>query len=129
MLKRKLSVGSQIDAWCGSCKVERSHTIAAIDPDGTVNRVTCEHCNSYHRYRAPAAAAATKTRRASSARTAAVPAASRVVRNYDRSEKYAVGELIDHPKHGRGTITEVAAPTKIRVKFFDGERTLLQAMP
>jgi len=129
MLKRKLTVGSQIDAWCGTCKVERSHTIAAIDPDGTVNRVTCEHCGGYHRYRAPAGASAAKPRRAASAKAAAAPAASRVVRNYARHEKYAVGELIDHPKHGRGTVTEVAAPTKIRVKFYDGERTLLQSTP
>src|SRR5579871_1543859 len=99
MLKRKLSVGSQIDAWCGTCKAERSHTIAAIDPDGSINRVTCEHCNGYHRYRAPAAAAATKTRRTASAKSAAMAAAPRVVRNYARGEKYTVGEVIEHPKH------------------------------
>ena len=130
MLKRKPKVGSQIEAWCGSCKVERAHTIAAIDPDGTVNRVTCDHCNSSHRYKAPPseAPAAAPTKRRASSKTAAV-ASNRAVRNYARNEKYSVGDQIEHPKHGRGTVTEVAAPTKIRVKFFDSERTLLQATP
>lgn len=129
MLKRKQTVGSQIEAYCGSCKVERAHTITAVDPDGTINRVTCDHCNSAHRYKLPSAAstAPTKTRRISAKAAAAAAAAPRVVRNYARNEKYAVGEIIEHPKHGRGTIVEVAAPTKIRVKFFDAERTLLQA--
>jgi len=130
MLKRKQKVGSQIEAWCGSCKVERAHTIAAIDPDGTINKVTCDHCNSSHRYKAPASEADAKPvkRRASSKATAAA-ASNRAVRNYARNEKYTVGDQIEHPKHGRGTVTEVAAPTKIRVKFFDSERTLLQATP
>jgi hypothetical protein len=130
MLNRKQKVGSQIEAWCGSCKAERAHTIAAIDPDGTVKKVTCDHCNSSHRYKAPAEAGDAKPvkRRASSKATAAA-ASNRAVRNYARNEKYTVGDQIEHPKHGRGTVTEVAAPTKIRVKFFDSERTLLQATP
>jgi len=131
MLKRKPKVGSQIEAWCGSCKVERAHTIAAIDPDGTINKVTCDHCNSTHRYKAAASAAtaaAAPVKRRASSKSAPV-ASNRAVRNYARNEKYSVGDQIDHPKHGRGTVTEVAAPTKIRVKFFDSERTLLQATP
>src|SRR6185369_16481253 len=130
MLKRKPKVGSQIEAWCGSCKVERAHTIAAIVPDGTVNKVTCDHCNATHRYKAAATeSAAPVKRRASSKKTATAAASNRAVRNSARNEKYSVGDQIEHPKHGRGTVLEVAAPTKIRVKFFDSERTLLQATP
>ena len=128
MLNRKLSVGSNIDTWCGSCKAERGHTVAAIDPDGTVSRVTCAHCGSYHRYRATTATTSgARSRRATPASQAAIPAAQRVVHPYQRSQRYAVGDLIEHPKYGRGTVTGIAAPTKIKVKFPDGEHTLLQA--
>jgi hypothetical protein len=134
MLTRKRTVGSSIEAWCGTCKGERAHTVAALNPDGTVHNVTCDHCKSSHRYRAPAAAAGksavtTPKRRRAVSTSGVGDAAPKVIRAYARHERYAVGEWIEHPTYGQGKITEVIAPTKVRIKFRDGERIFLQATP
>jgi hypothetical protein len=45
-------------------------------------------------------------------------------RPYAASQSFAVGELIDHPKFGRGEVTAVAQ-TRIDVEFADGKHTLV----
>ena len=44
-------VGMEIEAWCGQCKVYRRSAIANINPDGTIDRVTCLYCNTSRNYR------------------------------------------------------------------------------
>lgn len=48
----------------------------------------------------------------------------RPVRAYKASETFAVGELIEHPKFGRGSVTSVAVQ-RIEVEFPDGRHTLV----
>lgn len=51
-------------------------------------------------------------------------AAERPVRPYAASQTFAVGELVEHPKFGRGTV--ISAVTKrIEVEFPDGKYTLV----
>jgi hypothetical protein len=47
-------------------------------------------------------------------------------RPYAASQKFAVGELIDHPKFGRGEVVSVLAQ-RIEVEFPDGKHTLVHA--
>ena len=47
-------------------------------------------------------------------------------RAYRASEKFEVGERIDHPSFGQGVI-EIAEPGKITVFFATGRRVLVQA--
>lgn len=49
------------------------------------------------------------------------------LRTYGASQTFAVGERIDHPKFGRGSVTSVS-PTRIEVEFEDGEHTLVHAL-
>lgn len=49
-----------------------------------------------------------------------------VVRPYAASQTFAVGDLIDHPKFGRGRV-QVATTKNIEVEFPDGPLTLLHA--
>ena len=44
-------IGMEIEAWCGQCKVYRRSAIANLNPDGTVDRVTCLYCNTSRNYR------------------------------------------------------------------------------
>jgi hypothetical protein len=41
----------EIEAWCGQCKVYRRSAIASLNPDGSVDRVTCLYCNTSRNYR------------------------------------------------------------------------------
>jgi hypothetical protein len=47
-------------------------------------------------------------------------------RPYRASEKFEVGERIDHPSFGQGVI-EIAEPGKITVFFATGRRVLVQS--
>lgn len=55
-------------------------------------------------------------------------AAERPVRPYAASQTFAVGELIEHPKFGRGTVISCMAK-RIDVEFPDGKHTLVHVPP
>jgi hypothetical protein len=121
-------LGQQVDVYCGRCKVERYHTVAAIGDGGRIERVVCGYCQSARRYRDPAAPAA---RRASATGTRAArvvddrPDPLAAARPYAPREHYDKGETVSHPKYGRGRVTDVRGD-RIDVKFTDGTvRTFL----
>lgn len=141
MLYRNPRVGLEISAYCGKCKEERTHVIAAMDGE-VVRRVTCSMCGSTHNYKvkpAPAAegatagAAATPTkRRASSRRTKEANAYSidpkRPVKSYDMNNIFSAGDVINHPKFGLGAVETALPPNKIEVRFQEGKKMLLHNM-
>jgi hypothetical protein len=43
--------GDAIEDYCRACKVDRMHTVAAVDPAGGSLRVSCDYCGSLHNYR------------------------------------------------------------------------------
>jgi len=43
--------GEPITDLCRACKVERNHTVIAVDADGRAARVVCDFCGSQHNYR------------------------------------------------------------------------------
>jgi len=43
--------GEPITDLCRACKVERNHTIIAVDGEGRAARVVCDFCGSQHNYR------------------------------------------------------------------------------
>jgi hypothetical protein len=55
-------------------------------------------------------------------------AAERPVRPYAASQTFAVGELLEHPKFGRGTVVSCMA-RRIDVEFPDGTHTLVHVPP
>ena len=44
-------VGMEIEAWCGQCKVYRRSAIISLNPDGSIDRVSCLYCNSSRNYK------------------------------------------------------------------------------
>ena len=140
----KLSVGAELDAWCGKCKEIRTHNVVAMigsDP----KQVVCQTCSSRHNYRTDPPA---RARTASGSVPVAVGSAAirqadkeqasrqeqkRVLqkeladavdpRPFDPKARYKSGEIIVHPEHGRGKVENVLR-TSLLVRFLEGLRPL-----
>jgi hypothetical protein len=137
MLFRKPAVGREINAYCGKCKLERTHIIAAMDGEA-VRKVTCNMCNSTHNYRgkaAPESKTTTATRASSSragrtskktkqANVFSIPS-GHPVKAYSMRAYFSEGDIIDHPKFGLGAVEMALAPNKIEVRFQEGKKILL----
>lgn len=54
--------------------------------------------------------------------------AERPVRPYAASQTFAVGELVEHPKFGRGTVLSIMAQ-RVEIEFPDGKHTLVHVAP
>jgi hypothetical protein len=140
MLYRKPRVASEIAAYCGKCKEERTHIVAAMDGD-IVRKVTCSMCGGTHNYKQkaptsaaePAAAAEGVTKkRAGSRRSKDEPTFTidpkRPVKSYDMNTNFSAGDVINHPKFGLGAVETSLPPNKIEVRFMEGKKLLLHNM-
>jgi hypothetical protein len=135
MLNRTPRIGKEIPAFCGKCKLERTHTIAAMDADGTVKKVVCSMCGSSHNYRQKAAEA-TKSPRTprgngkgrSKEPAQFIPDPKRPVRTYNVDTNFSAGDVINHPKFGLGSVELTRPPNKIEVRFQEGKKVLLHNM-
>jgi hypothetical protein len=130
---KRIRVGDDIQTYCGRCKAERAHLIAAMKSDTVPAQVICRTCQTRHNFRAPAAAG-DGTKRAKSAtrvtagRQPSVPwgPTDPPARAYSTQETYAVADFVEHPRYGVGRV-EDSRGTKIDVRFRDGMRTLIHA--
>lgn len=128
MLKR-IRLGDDVRAYCGRCKEERVHQVVALHSEGRIERITCNYCQSTHRYRDPEASTAPAKPRRVGARSAEAKASTisdRPPRAYSPREIYAAGDNITHPTFGQGSVVEARAG-KIDVRFGRDRRTLLHA--
>jgi hypothetical protein len=50
-LERTYRAGSSIEDYCRACKLDRIHTVIAVDGDGRPVRVACDNCRSEHNFR------------------------------------------------------------------------------
>lgn len=135
MLFRKPRIGMDINAWCGKCKFERTHVIAAMDGD-VVRKVTCSMCNSTHNYKnSPASkskATSTRGTRSSSKGSGRKSAGFSIdpnqpVKTYSMATTFSEGDVINHPKFGLGSVLTIIPPNKIEVRFEEGTKLLLHA--
>ena len=132
-------VGSDIDCWCGKCKRILAHTIEAMVGNKPA-RVNCNTCKSQHSYKPHPPDASSQGRQKREAGDGqrsqpAKPSANRhqsllkaksaaVVKSYSLQDKYETGDVLEHPKFGRGVTTAVK-DGKIEVLFEDGSKTLV----
>jgi len=147
---KKLTAGSEIDAWCTRCRMDLGHRIVAM-VGAAPKRVICLTCGSEHNFRAAAAAAG----RSASAATKRTPAAQRAddrakprsaskleqaraewearvqsgapLQSYAPTQRFAVGDVLRHPKFGEGYVRSLISPNKLTIAFSNGERTLIHA--
>jgi hypothetical protein len=129
-----MRVGADIGSMCRKCG-DVWHVVVAV-VDGRIVKVECKQCGSRHRHRPPDGEAAIRPSGDSSPRRtrAARPRASAITADPDRpprtyrpSEHYSAGDRVLHPRFGEGVVQATSGPTKVRVLFSDGEKTLVQA--
>lgn len=133
------AVGADIEALCSKCG-DVWHVVVAKVGEQIV-KVHCKQCGGDHRYKSPHGAPKEKRMPSMFAEKAprepkapverfekpAVAAdLTKPVRTYRASEKFEVGERVDHPNFGQGVV-ETAEPGKITVFFGTGRRVLVQS--
>ncbi|HLT39343.1 MAG TPA: hypothetical protein VK034_23830 [Enhygromyxa sp.] len=143
------NVGSDVEALCNTCG-DVWHVVVAKLGD-KITKVECKQCGKQHRFKptgdAPAAnleparrrvvksepgagkarqASPSRARARSSAGSAIVLDPDKPTRPYAISERFALGEQIQHKKFGPGVVCGVE-DEKIRVNFADGIKVLLHA--
>ena len=144
----KLSVGGEVDSWCGKCKEMTTHNIVAMVGDQP-KQVICQVCNSRHDFRTEPPARHRKAsgsvpttgggtegataRRNEDRELAKRQEAKRQLqkeladaaepRTFDPKARYKAGEIIVHPEHGRGKIENVLRGSLL-VRFLEGLRPL-----
>ncbi len=133
-------VGADVEALCAKCGDVWHVVVAKVGE--RIMKVQCKQCSQYHRYKSPHGAPADKKKPAAT-RGPKAPRASRdpverfekpavaadlskPARTYRASEKFDVGERVDHPSFGQGVI-ELSEPGKVTVFFATGRRVLIQS--
>ncbi|MBX3154405.1 MAG: hypothetical protein KF773_00270 [Deltaproteobacteria bacterium] len=107
-----------------------------------IAKVQCKQCSGYHRYKSPHGAPP-EAKLPSNKRPPKEPKGpkapverfekpavaadlSKPSRTYRASEKFDVGDRVDHPTFGQG-IVELSEPGKVTVFFATGRRVLVQS--
>jgi hypothetical protein len=132
------AVGADIESLCAKCG-DVWHVVVAKNGEQIV-KVQCKQCGGYHRYKSPHGAPIEKRQPSPFApkparepkpverfeKPAVSPDLTRPVRTYRATEKFEIGDRVEHPSFGQGVI-ETAEPGKITVFFPSGRRVLVQA--
>jgi len=131
------AVGADIESLCSKCGDVWHVVVAKVEQ--RIVRVQCKECGAYHRYKDPTGKAAPKATRASSTPRAPrehkpvqrfekpeVPLdLSRPARSYRASDRYEVGDRVEHPTFGQGVVEVTTEPGKMTVFFTPGGRKVL----
>lgn len=131
----KISVGSEVDAYCTKCKLVLAHKVVAM-ATAKPRRVKCNTCGGEHNYRAskPAGKAAAKkksTTKAAPRKTKQTweeimqEASGKPHKAYSMSGSFGEGDWIEHSHFGLGCVQAFIPPNKISVRFADSTKTLI----
>jgi hypothetical protein len=122
-----LTVGGELDAWCGKCGETTNHHIVAL-VGNEPKQVLCQVCNSRHTFRTSAARPRSSesspsgvsesrprtaqdveaAKKAAQLRELAVEVnAAAEVKAFDPKQRYKAGDIIAHAEYGRGKIENV----------------------
>ncbi len=137
------AVGADVEALCSKCG-DVWHVVVAKVGEQIV-KVQCKQCGGYHRYKSPhgapkevrqpsmfapkpprAAATSAKAPVERFEKPAVAADLTKPVRTYRASDRFEVGERVEHPSFGQGVV-EIAEPGKITVFFGSGRRVLVQS--
>ncbi len=135
--------GADIEALCSKCGDVWHVVVAKVGEE--IVRVICKECGAQHRYRNPKLKNQPRARATTSSSSSSTPRApreakvvqrfdtpavaadlSKAVRTYKASEKFQVGERVEHPTFGTGVV-ETAESGKMTVFFAVGRKVLVQA--
>jgi hypothetical protein len=133
-------VGSDVEALCAKCGDVWHVVVAKVGE--RIDQVQSKQCSGYHRYKsphgAPAAAKLPSNKRPPKEpkeprtpverfeKPAVAADLSKPARPYRASEKFEVGDRVDHPNFGQGVV-EISEPGKVTIFFATGRRVLVQS--
>lgn len=136
----KKQVGGEVDGYCTKCKMILGHTIVAMVGD-KIARVRCNTCMGDHNYRPNAPG--TKRAKAPTSRARASESPSKVetlpfetlfegrdlseAKRYSPKERFAAGDLLEHPTFGLGLVESVR-DDKLDAVFKPGPKTLIHGL-
>ena len=137
--------GSEILAYCGSCKMDLTAIIVA-KVGAKIARVQCKTCKKERSYAppkgvkdpalAPPKAKADKESYEREIKTVSIEAEwTRLMKEsasiqpvpYSPKKTFEVGAVIDHPSFGKGIVTKVVFPDKAQILFRDDLRTMIHS--
>jgi uncharacterized C2H2 Zn-finger protein len=133
--------GQTVVSYCGKCKIDRLHTVVAMDGE-TMVKVKCGTCEKIHKVReAPDPAKGPAKGR--EARKAALPPTDAAVSQfvwetclaeakgahtpYSKDTRYSVGDVVDHHAFGTGVVLKLHPNNRCDMIFKDGKRRMLSA--
>ena len=133
-MTKEISVGKDVLSYCSKCKLTLSHIIASMKDPGTIGKVICNTCKATHAYKDPAKASKkkvishqkkTKSKANEKSWEEAIKSSSSTLLDYSPKAKFTKGDLINHPKFGKGVIEKLIDKNKIEVLFKDDTKTLM----
>ena len=138
-MRSGLSAGDEVDAYCGKCKIERTHAVVAL-VDGEIAKILCKVCGAQHRYRRSRTSAAKNTVRTKPVKDDTDESVRHEAallddlarkgelmggKPYSMASRYAQGDVIEHPRFGVGIVKESLPGGKLSVHFTEGEKKLI----
>ena len=128
MSKTELGAGKDVLAYCGKCKLALNHVIIVMKDKDNIGKCKCRTCGAEHLYRDPNQVekkAKSKTTRKSSSKTIPIAEAWKDAlnnaqgesRSYSIKEEFQVGDIIEHPKFGKGVVQRSIGSNKVETIF------------
>ena len=140
----KISIGQEVEGYCGKCKKDTLHIITATD-DNKIEKVMCKVCMSYHKHRKPTDSSEPVVKKAKDQKKTAKKVVKRTRRDkwtrllegfdsddaieYKMDKDYELETAIHHETFGLGVVKNIIDSRKIGVLFHDGEKILVQNLP
>jgi hypothetical protein len=130
MTSKKYDVGSEIEAYCTKCKIDRLHAIGALKSDGNINKVVCRTCHGTHLFRRPKGEGGEKvratrtTKRGKKGSVTLTEEDLATAKPYAMDGTYEVGDIIKHKTFGAGSVLEMRFG-KMEVGFEGGGKLLV----
>jgi hypothetical protein len=131
----KYMAGQDIASYCMRCKLNRDHTIMAMD-GAYIAKVRCKNCGSTHKFRNPADAP--KVRLPRSKKLGDADATAEIIWEaemaaakgkehvYSMALQYHVGDIVLHHTFGKGIVLKLYV-NKCDMLFKDRERLMASA--
>ncbi len=131
----KYAAGQDIASYCSKCKLNRDHTIMAMD-GADITKVRCKNCGSTHKFKN--SSDMPKVRLPRSKKLGDTDATAEIIweagmaaakgkeRVYSMAAKYRVGDIVLHHTFGKGIVLKLYV-NKCDMLFKDRERLMASA--
>ena len=140
MIKERIGVASEVDAYCTKCRLVTNHRVVAMQA-GVIKRVICLTCDGQHNFRPPPGEKVRSdsgkrvvrghkpTSKAkdvfpewTSLKEALAPEKGPVP--YNMTQSFEKGQAIEHAHFGLGFVSKILGPRKMVVMFAKEIKTL-----